>query len=58
MVYRADHIIRLDGTTCLQLWRAWWVIPCKSQPDCRPVMMLVLLSGCRLMKATRRRKAR
>lgn len=39
MACRGDYVIRLDGTTCLQLWRAagvWRAPPCRWQPGCRP----------------------
>jgi DNA-binding MarR family transcriptional regulator len=62
LALRGDYVIRLDGTTCLQLWNAAGQVtrlegdPCRSPPGCSPVTMRGLRSGYRLMRAPRRRR--
>ena len=62
LAVRGDYVILLDGTTCLQLWNAAGqltrrkAIPCRS-PPLQACHDAGLRSGCRSMRAPRRRRA-
>ena len=50
---RGDFVVRLDGSTCLQLWnKDGRAIRWKWRSGCRPVTMQEWRFVCRLMKAS------
>ena len=53
---RGDFVVRLDGSTCLQLWnKEGRAIRWKWRSGCRPVTMQEWRFVCRLMKASPRK---